>query len=135
MTVKVYPDAEGAARSWLRSLVSLLSLGVKTNFSFNNTADVPQVVVRQVAGAPDVGESPFYISRLQHDCWAAKKADARLIADTLVGEAESLKSGAAMGTGAVALGASCVMGPLWSPDPVDQRPRYIVDIQYTLRAA
>jgi hypothetical protein len=137
-----YPDGEGSARSWARSL-NLSGLGQRVFFGVPKKPAFPLVIVARVAGRPVRGV-PVDRPVIQFDVLGvtpeagqtpSDKLTLSAIADALVSEAESLASGTVVAPGVVCLGAEVENGPVWSPSPVDRRSRYSLDIAFALRKA
>lgn len=139
----VYVEAEGAVRTWVRSL-NLSGLGGRAFFGVPVTgATFPLVVLQRVAGRPVRGV-PVDRAVMQFDLLGDAPVDRRppsdkyalsVIAAALASAADSLAAGTLIAPGVVCMGAEVENGPVWSPSPVDGRSRYIVDIAFLLRAA
>lgn len=139
---KTFVDAEAAAKAWAKADTAIKALiGGSSARVFvdgvNNDAAFPQLVVNRAGGAPDSGEAPLDVARISFSCWAARRGAAGQLAYTVMSSAESMAGPTAMGSGAVGLGAVCVLGPLYLTDQADEqagRRRYVVDIDFVIRA-
>lgn len=131
-----FTDAEGAVREWARAQSDLNS-AVNGRVFFgvpDGTPPFPLITVRRIGGTPQEGEAPLDDARISFDVWAKTKAQAAQIAAILISAAHNMTPNTPMGASAVGYGAVCLLN-LWSPDPDTDTPRYVIDIQFTLRAA
>lgn len=134
---KVLVDAEGAVRAWARAN-SAIAAAFTGGIYFGppeGTVTFPLVRVQRIGGGPVPGDTPLDDAAMSFLVWGSAKAQAATAAMVLVSEIESMPCGTAMGSGAVGLGARVTLGPVWSPDPDTDRPRYIVDGSFSIRAA
>lgn len=136
MTTAVFADVEGAVRTWLRTVPVVTAL-VSTRVWFavpEDSPTYPLVALSRVGGSPQGPETPVDDARLQFDCFGRTKAEAAAVAYAVCGAVHTLRAGTALDSTAVALSGQVVLGPLFSPDPDDNSPRYIVDAVITIRA-
>ena len=141
--VYAYPEAEGAVRTWVRSL-NLSGLSARAFFGVPvKNPTFPLVVLQRVGGRPVLGV-PIDRPLIQFDLLGDAPTDRRppsdkyalsLIATALEGVADSLAAGTLIAPGVVCLGAEVENGPVWSPSPVDGRSRYLLDVRFRLRLA
>lgn len=141
--VYAYPEAEGAVRTWVRSL-NLAGLGARAFFGVPVTnATFPLVVLTRVGGRPVRGV-PVDRALIQFDVLGDAPVDRRppsdkyalsVIATALASAADSLAAGTLIAPSVVCMGAEVENGPVWSPSPVDGRSRYLLDVAFLLRAA
>jgi hypothetical protein len=112
--------AEAAVRTWARDVLNL-----PVFYGTNVAAGFPQVVLRQVGGT-DL--TPL----VQFDCWADTKQQAGTTAADLMTEVSRLASVDADGT---RLHGGTVEQCRWLPDPNSDRPRYVVDVSFSVTAS
>lgn len=134
---KVLVDAEGAVRAWARANTAIAA-AFTGGIYFGppeGTVTFPLVRLQRIGGGPVPGDTPIDEAVISWLVWGTNKAQAAAAAMTLVSQIESMLCGTAMGAGAVGLGARVTLGPVFSPDPDTDRPRYIVDSAFVVRAA
>lgn len=137
----VFVDAEGAVKTWLKTVTAVSSIvGERVFLGVNERSDsLPQVVVNTVAGGPDLGESALSYPRIQIDAWAASRRAAEQLGRA-IGNACWQLSGTptSMGDDAVCLGARVLTVPRFPASETDElagRYRYTLDVEFALRAA
>lgn len=135
-----YPDAELAVKTWARANTTLQAVfGTPARFTFgtprNQAATFPLATLARVGGAPEPGDVPVDAAAISFSVWGDNKGQAATAAVALVRAVSEIRCGTAAGASAVLLGALVTLGPLWSPDPDDDRARYIVDATFRLRVA
>lgn len=141
--VFAYPEAEGAVRTWARSL-NISGLGARVFFGVPvDGASFPLAVIQRVGGRPVRGV-PIDRPLIQFEVLGDSPVDRRppsdkyalsMIATALENASDSIASGTVMSPGVVCMGAEVENGPVWSPSPVDGRSRYTLDVTFLLRAA
>jgi hypothetical protein len=95
-------------------------------------APLPAVVLFQVTGGPAVAKDlPEQQARIQFDCWAAKRSEARNVALQLASELDNLQREGGVVVSGVYLAATSVPTIRWLPDPDSDTPRYILDALIT----
>jgi hypothetical protein len=127
-------DAEGAVRSWARTL-DLGDASGRVFFGVPDNPSFPLVVLRRIGGAPDAGDVPLDYPLISFDVWGETKGSASAVATALTTEVQNLRTGTPMGDQAVGKGARVTLGPLWRPDGDAHKARYIVDASFSLMAA
>lgn len=134
---KVLVDAEGAVRAWARAnaaIVAAFTGGIYFGPP-EGTPTFPLLRVQRVGGGPVAGDTPIDDAAISFLAWGSNKAQVAAAVMVLASEVESMLCGTAMGSGAVGLGARVTLGPVWSPDPDTDRPRYVLDASFSIRAA
>jgi hypothetical protein len=134
----VYADAEGAARSWLRSLPGFLA--GRVFFGMPERPTFPLAVVQRVGRGPRGG--PIDNALIQVDIFGGDhraKGEVGALATDLQGRVESFQCGTPMGPGAVGISAGVGRGPDWRPvassaEPRHHQARYQLDIMFSVRA-
>lgn len=136
MTVIALPDVEGALRSWLRSQ-SEISAVVSTRVFFGVPDDTafPLISLFRLGGTDQTGEAPLDDALIQFDCWGGikNKAQAFQVANAVRGVLRAMTP-QLLTPEVYGYGAS-PSAPFWSPDPEDDRARYVVTASVTARAA
>jgi hypothetical protein len=135
-----YPDAELAVKTWARANATLQTVfGTPARFTLgtprNQSPTFPLSTLARVGGAPDPGDVALDRPAISFSVWGDNRGQAAQAAMVLVRAVSEVRCGTAAGASAVLLGADVTMGPLWSPDPDDDRARYIVDATFRLRVA
>jgi hypothetical protein len=134
VTTKRFADVEGRVRAWARANAFVVAeVGTRTFFGFPDGADLPLLTLRRVGGGTDDGEAPIDSARISFECWGRTKQEAAAAAAAVKSAAESLPAGTPMGADAICYGASVELD-LWLPEPKTDRPRYVVDVVFTVRA-
>lgn len=134
MSGVVFADVEGGVRAWARANSSITAaVSTRTFFGFPDGGQLPLLTLARVGGAPEPGEAPLDTARISFHCWGRTKQEAAAVAAALKSAAQSLRAGIPMGADLIAYGASVVLD-LWQPDPANDRPRYVVDVVFTVRA-
>jgi len=141
VSADVYPDIEGALRTWLRTQTALTAVvGSRIFFGVPRSVtetDFPMVALFRVGGGNDRGDAPIDIALVQFDVWG--KIDA---------SGNGVKAGATTAVNALRATLQSVNGPtlldahttchgitvesvVWLPNPDDDRPRYVVTAEVT----
>jgi hypothetical protein len=142
MAAEQYPDVEGALRTWLRGQATITALvGQRVFFGVPrkaNEASFPMIVVRRVGGTDDGSEAPVDRALIQFDAWGSldasgngDKAAATTLVNTLRALFFTVRGRTALTATVAAFGITVVGGPLWLPDPDNDRPRYVVTAEVT----
>jgi hypothetical protein len=132
----VLADAEGAVRAWARANAAIAA-AFTGGIYFGppeGTVMFPLVRLQRVGGGPVPGDTPLDDAAISFLVWGSSKAQAAAAVMVLASEVQSMTCGTAMGSGAVGLGARVTLGPVWSPDPDTDRPRYLLDANFSIRA-
>lgn len=133
---RVYADAEDIAKAWLAGTSVAPLVNGKIFMAMPVGSPLPSIVLSRVGGSPAAGSDvPADLARISFAIWAAQRAQAKAITAALVSEIESLAYTGAVDTPAGRLDAAEVINVLWLPDPVSDKPRYIVDARMVVRAA
>lgn len=134
MTDYAYADVDLLVREWLTatpavaSLVPTTSGGVAIYQAPPSTPPAKLIVAKRIGGSPVVRSTvPSDRARIQFDCWATKRPDAAQISVAITEAVENLgpRGGFLNPTGRLTTGE--VVSWLWLPDPVSDKPRYVVD--------
>lgn len=122
------PDAEALFGAFLRAQPAVSALvGTRASTRIADVPIWPLVRISRVGGTQ--GQRWEDRPRLSAECWADlnDQAGASLLARTVVAVLPDIRGRYAVQAGYV-VSYELVLGPLWSPDPVSNRPRYIVDV-------
>jgi hypothetical protein len=135
MSVKTFPDIEGAMRTWLQAQTEMTVLIADRDFfgyPESSKTQTPLIVMQRIGGGPLPGEAPIDLALLQFDCWGGvrNKAQANQVALALIGVLASMT--AQQLSGAFVYGCS-VGSSIWSPDPESDQARYVVTASVTSR--
>lgn len=127
MLVPVWVEPTRELRDWLRTVDAVTDIVGQRVWAggLPDDPDLPAVVIARVGGGLD---RPIDVGLYQFDCWASTGSGAALLVSALLGVLYGTPSGTAVGNvtyGGTADGAQVV----WSPDPVDDTPRYTVTAQ------
>ena len=148
--VYAYPEPEGPARAWARSL-NLAGIGARFFFGMPASPVFPLGLISLISSVPVRGV-PWRRAVMQFDLLgAAPVAGQRptdkyalgVIANALADAAANLVAGTVVAPGVVCMGAEVENGPVWAPDrgdgrsgqKLDGRSRYTTDIEFLLRLA
>jgi hypothetical protein len=133
---KTLVDAEGAVRAWARANTAIAAAFTGGIYFGPPEGSVtfPLVRLQRVGGGPVSGDTPLDDAAISFLVWGSNKAQAAAAVMVLASEVESFLCGTAMGSGAVGLGARVTLGPVWSSDPDTDRPRYVLDCSFSIRA-
>jgi hypothetical protein len=107
-------DVESAVRQWARDA------GFTAFFGTNNNGTFPQVIVQRIAGPDDN-------VLIQFDVWGGAGAGKKQAADEAARLASALTGLASFDHDGVRLHDATWTSTRWLPDPVSDRPRYIVE--------
>ena len=134
MSGVVFVDVEGAVRTWARANARIVAqVAARSFFGVPDGGQLPLLTLRRVGGAPDAGEAPVDVALISFECWGRTKQEAAAVAAALKSAAESVAAGTPMGADVICYGASVEL-ELWLPDPKTDRPRYVVDVAFTVKA-
>lgn len=126
MTLRVLPDAEQLAVDWLKAHTDIDALvGNKIFTALPKDPTYPCLVIRRLGGVPAIREH-LDRARLQIDAWGRTKYEARQAA--AAAQAALHEMPPATHTQGVVTAVEDDLGLTWSPDPVTDRPRYIVGV-------
>lgn len=128
MSLGLLPDAEDLAKAWLLTTGTAELVSDKVFMAVPKGDPLPCIVLRRVGGAPSRSHVPQDAPRISFDVWAANRPAAKSILRDLVDDLLDLDSVqyTSVEVGG-RIGAVEVVSSLWLPDPVSDRPRYIVD--------
>jgi hypothetical protein len=137
---EVWPDVEGAMRTWLRNHTAVSAIvGARVFFGVpKKSPRFPLVTVQRVGGGDDLGtDAPLDIALLQIDCWGeiddsgnGVKSGATALVNAVRTALRAVGSDTLLTTGVTAHGVN-VESVLWLPDPDNDRPRYSVTAEVT----
>lgn len=131
--MQVYVDIEGAYRDWLRARPELQTLVGRRVFlglperATTSESNFPAINVFRISSIPLPGQVLIDAARLQFDVWGPLKTKSSTSATmlTLKNLLESVNRGTLLRSGIRA--AECYqITDLWLPDPITDRPRYVV---------
>lgn len=134
----VLPESEGAVRSWTRDL-NLPNVARRVFFGVpKKTTDSswPMILMMRVGGFADRGDVAIDHPLIQYQVFGLDKTDrarTALVATDLAEAVTGLSSGTPMGASAVGLRGTVETGPLWNPDPDDDRAGYRLDVSFSIR--
>jgi hypothetical protein len=142
-----FPDVEGALRTWLRANTAVSTIvGQRVFFGVPEQATTfPIVTVQRVGGTDDVSDAYIDQALIQIDCWgrlyadtdASKKGGDKAGCDALRRAVRSalfaIRGATPLNSQVVAYNAAVLSDP-YSPDPANNRPRYVITVQITARA-
>ena len=135
------PDIEGALRTWLRAQSPITALvGQRVFFGVPKGATevtFPLITVQLVDARDDDSEAPLTQALVQFDVWGSidesgngKKAETTVVVNTLRSVLRTVRGRTALTASVAAFGIDAV-GIGWSPDPDNDRPRYVVTAEVT----
>lgn len=134
MSAVVFVDVEGGVRTWARANARITGqVGARTFFGVPDGGQLPLVTLKRAGGASDEGEAPLDVALISFECWGRTKQEAAAVAAAVKSAAESVAAGTPMGAEMTCYGASVELD-LWLPDPRTDRPRYLVDVAFTVKA-
>lgn len=130
------PDIEGALRTWMRTLPSVIAIvGQRVFFGVpKNAVDAtfPLVTVSRVGGGDAEGEAPVDQALVQVECWGSidgsgngRKAQATALVNAVRSEFRAVNGSTVLSGTTIAFGIN-VESVVWLPDPDSDRPRYVV---------
>lgn len=139
MTYVTVVDAEDVVKAWLltTSVATLVTVSGKTHIymAMPTGSPLPSLILSRVGGSPradsDVSED---IARISFRIYGSKRTEVKAIAKALVSEVESLAYTGSVSTASGRLVAAQTLNWFWSPDPVSDTPRYMVDILATVHS-
>lgn len=132
-----YADTETLIKTWLLgTTVAPMVKRADGGYSIYNgmppASPNPAVIAWQVDGGPAARKDiPEQETRIQFDCWGKSRAEAGLIARTLMAELENVARTGGRIIGGVYFGTASVSNMRWLPEPDSDTPRYIVDALIT----
>jgi hypothetical protein len=132
-----FPDVEGGMRKFLRDDTGVSTLvGNRVFFGVPKSgAQFPLITVRRTGGSDDISEAPIDLAVMSISCWGSTtKQQAWDVTAAVRRALHSIREKTQTLPSVYVHGAS-VDGVIWSPDPEDDRPRYIVTARVTATAA
>ena len=136
MTVETMPDVEGGVRAFLRADPDVAALvGNRVFFGVPTSTVFPLVTVSRVGGGDDPSEAAVDLAVLTVQCWGEMrdKAGAYLLANTVRSALRNVRGRTQFADDCWCHGAT-VDGLFYSPDPTQDRPRYVLTIRVTATA-
>jgi Protein of unknown function (DUF3168) len=141
MSLATFGDIEGLVKTWLgftavAALVRRTDGGLNIFEAMPLSAPLPAVVLSRISGSADPrSDVAVDTARIQFDCWAATRTEAKTIAGTLAAEAVNLSERGGFTVGNDRLHVAEVVGWVWLPDRQSDTARYIVDASFTALTA
>lgn len=132
-----FAPTEVTVKDWLLTttvptLVPRPDGGVAIFNAMPKTTTLPAVALFQVTGGPTpLKDLPEQQVRIQFDCWATTRSEARSIALQIASELDNIQRNGGVVIDGVYLAATSVPTLRWLPDPDSDTPRYIVDALIT----
>jgi hypothetical protein len=137
MSLATFGDIEGLVKTWLgftavAALVRRTDGGLNIFEAMPLSAPLPSVVLSRISGSADPrSDVPVDTARIQFDCWAATRTEAKKIAAALAAEAVNLSEHGGFKLGADRLFVAEIVGWVWLPDRQSDTARYVVDATFT----
>ena len=132
----IFPDLEGACRTWLRNhpFVGPLIDNKHAYFGVPNgdNPPSPMIIVSRLGGAPQDGEVPLDDGRVEFAVWGNTKMAASQVERMLCAALHDMGS-VQMSPDVVGYGAR-VESRIWLPEENSNAGRYLVDAIITARA-
>lgn len=135
--MNVFPSTETTVKTWLATttvaaLVTRPDGGINVFTAMPKGAPLPCIVLFQVSGGPSaLKDLPEQQARIQFDCWATTRDEARNISSQLCSELDNLQRSVGPVINGVYVAATTVPQVRWLPEPDSDTPRYIVDALIT----
>lgn len=133
MTVDVLPDVEGDIVALLKADTGVIAIcGQRTFFGIPKAAtdaSWPLNVVRRIGGGDDPSDAPVDIALIQVDCWGRLGASGNGLKAECTAQVNAVRSALRSVTGSTDgsdVAGITVESVIWSPDPSNDRPRYVV---------
>lgn len=136
MNTKTFVDVEGPIRAWLRGL-SLTGVGSRVFLGLPERCSYPAADLTLLDGGIQAGEAPLADVYLTCSVWGGARPAAADAAWEIANAVENLKAGTALDSPVTCygMGGTVVLGPVYRPDPADNRARYLLDLLITVRPA
>lgn len=137
MSLATYGDIEALVKTWLgftavAALVRRTDGGLNIFEAMPLSSPLPAVVLTRIGGVGDPrSDVPVDEARIQFDCWAATRTEAKKIASVLAAECANLAETGGFTLGADLLYVAEVVGWVWLPDRQSDTARYVVDARFT----
>jgi Protein of unknown function (DUF3168) len=126
-SVDLWPDVEGALRTWLRDDPTMLAV-VNRRVFFGVPAQgalFPLITISRVGGGENSSEAAIDEAAIQFSVWGQARADCTAAMLALRAALHKIRGRTAL-TGAVTAYGATINSVVWQPDPADARPRFIV---------
>jgi len=130
------PDVEAGLVSFLLAQASITTL-VSTRVFFGvprNSPTLPLIVVQRVGGGDDVSEAAIDNAVVTLHCWGRSKLEALTVTNTVRTSLRSIRR-VTVHNGVALYGIPIIDSVVWSPDPQDDTPRYILTARVTAAVA
>lgn len=119
-------DAEGLVKAWLVSV----AITPKIFLAMPKGDPLPCITLSRVGGGINPrSDLQIHEPRISFQVWSANRPEAKTITAFLVDAIDQVDDYSGM------LRVAEVLSVLWLPDPVSDRPRYIVDARFHATAA
>lgn len=134
--MSVWPDVEGALRTWLRANASVSTLvGQRVFFAVPSDArpaSYPLIVVSRIGGGQDDSDAPIDRALMSIDVFGAErdKAGTTAVVNAVRSALEAINGRTTLTAGVDVFGVQ-VAGVVWAPDPDNGRPHYTVTAEAT----
>lgn len=131
-----FPDVEEGMRAYLRANAGIQAVvGGRVFFGVPKSSPTfPLITLSRVGGGDDASEAPIDQAVVMFNCWGGSKIEALRAANAIRRALRLIRGKTQVATGVFAHGAQ-VDGVVFSPDPADDRPRYVVTSRVTATAA
>lgn len=130
-----FPDTEAGMKAFLKADAGVSAIvGSRVFFgSPKQGATLPYIAFARIGGGDDASEAPIDNAVLNLSCWGRSKEEAFSVANAARKALHNIRR-RTLASG-VDLHGAIVDTVLWSPDPQDDTPRYIVTTRVTATAA
>lgn len=132
-----FPDVEEGIRTYLRQDVDVQAGPSAGRVFFGvprQNPVFPLITLRRAGGGDDLSEAPIDQAVISFSCWGGTKQQAWDTAASVRLALYKIRGKTLVSAGVYAHGAQ-VDGVIFSPDPADDRPRYVVTSRVTATAA
>lgn len=134
---KTFVDVEKPVRDWLRAQ-SLTGIGTRVFLGLPERCAYPAADISLIDGGIMAGtETPLADCRFTMSVWGGARPATAAASWELASALENMTPGTALDapTTCYGMGGRVILGPLYRPDPNDNKPRYILDFVVTVRPA
>lgn len=133
--VKTFVDVEKPVRDWLRGLGT--GVGTRVFLGLPDRCTYPAADLLLLDGGIQAGEAPLADTFWTISIWGGARPAAADAAWELANAVENLVPGTGLDSPVTVygMGGQVTLGPVYRPDPDDNRARYLLDIRLTIRPA